>query len=60
MSVKELAFKEQKKLRYELEMCEWYLNSSLKWYTNKQYYERARKRTLKDLINLQLKEFDRT
>lgn len=50
MSVKELWF--------TIEMCEDYLNAKIK--TNVQYYTRLRARTLKDLLEVQLKEFDRS
>ena len=43
-------------LRQIIEMCEHYLNSSVQ--TNRQYYERLRRRTFKELLQLQLKEFD--
>lgn len=44
----------QGKLRYTIEMCEHYLNSSAQ--TSRQYYTRLRKHTFKTLIALQLKE----
>jgi hypothetical protein len=46
----------QGELRYIIEMCEHYLNSNAQ--TSRQYYERLRKRTFKELVKLQLKEFD--
>lgn len=48
----------QGELRFTIEMCEYYLNSFAM--TSRQYYTRLRKKSLKDLIKLQLKEFDRS
>lgn len=44
-------------LRFTLEMCEHYLNSYTKTY--RQYYNRLRSKVLRDLLKLQLKDFDR-
>lgn len=46
----------QGELRYTIEMCEHYLNSSAQ--TSRQYYTRLRKSAFKELIALQLKDFN--
>ncbi len=46
----------QGELKFTIEMCEHYLNSYAK--TSRQYYTRLRQKALKDLLKLQLKEFN--
>lgn len=42
-----------------IKMCEYYLNN-YQGKTSKVYYERLKKHTMKALLKLQLKEFDRS